>query len=399
MKFRHVALAASLTLGFATAAQAQVREPVKIGFITDMSGVYSSLDGPGGTAAIKMAIHDFGGSVLGRKIELVTFDHQNKADLAAAKAKEFFTQDGVDMLIGGTNSGAMLAIEPLAAEYKKPFIVIGAVASTIVGKQCNGYTSLYANNTTALSRVTAGAVIKHGGKSWYFLTADYAFGKALEADATRVVEANGGKVLGHVMAPLGASNFSSYMLQAQASGADVLALANAGGDAANSIKQATQFGVTKKMKLAGLLLFITDIHSVGLPAAQGLYLTAPWYWNLNAETRAWSKRFYAQMNAMPSYAQAGDYSAALSYLKAVQAAGTTDGTKVMAELHKMKVNDMFMHNGTMRPSGMMVHDMYLMQVKTPAESKEPWDYYNVVQTVPGNEAFGPAAAYGCPLDK
>ena len=265
MKPKQLISALALTLGAATLAHAG--DSVKIGYITDLSGVYSAVDGPGGEAAIKMAIHDFGGSVLGRKIELMDFDHQNKADLAAAKAKEYLSQDGVDMLLGGTNSGTALAMAPIAAQYKKPFIVVGAGASSIVGKQCTPYTVMYAYNTTALARGTASAVIKHGGKSWYFLTADYAFGKSLEDEGAKVVNADGGKVVGQVLAPLGASDFSSYMLQAQASKAQVLGLANAGGDADNAIKQANQFGVTKTMKLAGLLLFLTDIHSVGLPAA------------------------------------------------------------------------------------------------------------------------------------
>ena len=398
MKLKTLASALALALGTLASASA-AEPPVKIGFITDLSGVYSAVDGPGGVAAIKMAIADFGGSVLGRKVELVSFDHQNKADLAAGKAKEYLSQDGVDMLMGGTNSATALAMEPIAAQYKKPFFVVGAGASSIVGKQCTPYTVMYAYNTTALARGTASAVIKNGGKSWYFLTADYAFGKSLEDEAAKVVKADGGTVVGQVLAPLGASDFSSYLLQAQASKAQVLGLANAGGDADNAIKQANQFGVTKTMKLAGLLLFITDIHSVGLPAAQGLYLTTPWYWNQNAQSRAWAGRYCKQMPAMPTFLQAGDYSAAPTYLKAVKAAGTTDGTKVMAEMRKMKVNDMYMKDGFMRPSGLVIHDMYLEQVKTPAESKEPWDYYKLVQTIPGNDAFGPASAYGCPLDK
>lgn len=392
-------LSLAMGLMFAGAGAAQAAAPVKIGFITDLSGVYSAVDGPGGVAAIKMAIHDVGGSVLGRKIELVSFDHQNKADLAAGKAKEYFSQDGVDMLIGGTNSGTALAMEPIAAKYQKPFFVVGAGASSIVGKECTPYTVMYAYNTTALARGTASAIIKNGGKSWYFLTADYAFGKSLENEAAKVVKADGGKVLGQVYAPLGASDFSSYLLQAAASKAQILGLANAGGDADNAIKQANQFGVTKSMKLAGLLLFITDVHSVGLPAAQGLNLTTPWYWNESPQARAWAERYFKEMHSMPTFLQAGDYSAALTYLKAVKAAGTTDGAKVMDELRKTKVNDMYMKDGTLRSSGLMIHDMYLMQVKTPAESKEPWDYYKLVQTIPGNDAFGPAAAYGCPLDK
>lgn len=392
-------LALALGLAFGATGAAQAAAPVKIGFITDLSGVYSALDGPGGLAAIKMAIADFGGSVLGRKIEVMSFDHQNKADLAAGKAKEYFSQDGVDMLIAGTNSGTALAEAPVAAQFKKPLFVVGAGASTIVGKSCTPYTVQYAYNTTALARGAAGPLVKQGGNTWFFLTADYAFGKALEADAAKVVEAAGGKVLGQVLVPLGASDFSSYLLQAQASKAKVLGLANAGGDSDNAIKQANQFGVTKTMKLAGLLLSTQDVHAVGLKAAQGLSYATPWVWTRTPQARAFAERFYKEMHVMPSYLQAADYSAMLTYLKAVKAAGTTDGTKVMEEMHKIKVDDMFMQGGTMRPDGLMIHDMYLVDVKTPAESKQDWDYEKIVQTIPGNEAFGPASAYGCPLDK
>ncbi len=398
MKLSRTLVAASIALGFGMAS-AHAAAPVKIGFITDMSGVYSALDGPGGEAAIKMAIKDFGGTVLGRKIELMTFDHQNKPDLAAGKAKEYFTQDGVDMLVAGTNSATAIAMERVAGQYRKPMFDVGGGSSAIVGKMCNPYTVMYAYNTTALARGTAAAIVKKGGKKWYFLTADYVFGKSLESDAAKVVKANGGEVVGQVYAPLASSDFSSYLLQAQASKAQVLGLANAGGDSVNSIKQATQFGVTKTMKLAGLLLFLTDIHSIGLQSAQGLYLTTPWYWNQDPASRAWSKRFYAQMHAMPTFAQMGDYSAVTTYLKAVKAAGTTDSDKVMAELHKMKVNDDFMHGGYLAPNGLMIHDMYLAQVKSPAQSKEAWDYYNIVQKIPGADAFGPIADYGCPMVK
>ncbi len=391
---RKTLLAAAIALGLGSAAHAAA--PVKLAFITDMSGVYSAVDGPGGAAAIRMAIKDFGGKVLGRPVELMTFDHQNKADLAAGKAKEFFAQDGADMLIAGTNSGTALAMEPVAASYKKPFFVVGAGASTIVGKMCTPYTVMYAYNTTALARGTATTIVKQGGKSWYFLTADYAFGKSLEADAAKVVKEAGGTVAGQVLAPLASSDFSSYLLQAQASKAQVLGLANAGGDAVNSIKQATQFGVTKSMKLAGLLLFLTDIHSIGLQSAQGLYLTTPWYWKQDAASEAWARRFYAEMHVMPTFLQAADYSAAMTYLKAVKAAGTTEGPKVMAELHKMKVDDMFTQDGRLAANGLLIHDMYLAQVKTPAQSKQDWDYYNIVQKIPGAQAFGSIASYGCP---
>ncbi len=389
----------ALAIGTTLAASAHAAAPIKVGFITDMSGVYSALDGPGGVTAIKMAIHDFGGKVLGRRVELLTFDHQNKADLAASRAKEYFAEDGVDMLMAGTNSATALAELPIAAQYHKPLFVIGAGDSAIVGTRCNGYTVQYAYNTTALARGTASALLKQGGKTWYFLTADYAFGKSLESDAAKVVAADGGKVLGQSLVPLNASDFSSYLLQAQASKAQVLGLANAGGDAENAIKQARQFGVNRTMKLAGLLLTIDDVHAVGLQAAQGLSFTTPWVWTRTPQARAFAERFYKARGVMPSFLQAADYSAMLSYLKAVKAAGTTDGAAVMAAMHHMTVNDMFMQGGHMRADGLMVHDMYLVQVKTPAESKQAWDYERVVATIPGDEAFGPAAAYGCPLDK
>ncbi len=391
---------AALAIGTALAASAHAAAaPIKVGFITDMSGVYSALDGPGGVTAIKMAIHDFGGKVLGRRVELLTFDHQNKADLAAARAKEYFAEDGVDMLIAGTNSATALAELPIAAHYRKPLFVLGAGDSSIVGTRCTRYAIQYAYNTTALARGTASALFKQGGKTWYFLTADYAFGKSLQSDAAKVVAADGGKVLGQSLVPLNASDFSSYLLQAQASKAEVLGLANAGGDAENAIKQARQFGVNRSMKIAGLLLTIDDVHAVGLQAAQGLMFTTPWVWTRTPQARAFAERFYKARGVMPSFLQAADYSAMLSYLKAVKAAGTTDGTAVMAAMHHMTVNDMFMHGGHMRPDGLMVHNMYLVQVKTPAESKQPWDYERVVATIPGDEAFGPASTYDCPLDK
>ena len=395
-----IATATLCALGFSAAAHAQVSgDTIKIGFISDMSGVYSDVDGLGGAEAIKMAIADAGVVLAGKKVEFISADHQNKADIAASKAREWFDQQGVDMLIGGTNSGASLAMAKVAAEKKKIFIAIGAGSSRLTNEECTPYTVHYAYDTVALARGTGGTIVKQGGKNWYFMTADYAFGHSLEKDTAEVVKAAGGKVLGSVKHPLGASDFSSFLLQAQSAKPQILGLANAGGDAINSIKAANEFGLTKSMKLAGLLIFINDIHSLGLNLTQGMYLTDGWYWDLNAETRAWSKRYFAKMKKEPSMLQAADYSAAANYLKAVKAVGTDDTEKVMAYLKKTKINDMFTQNGEVRPDGRMVHDMYLMEVKKPSESKYPWDYYKVVATVPGAQAYVTKAESKCSLWK
>jgi branched-chain amino acid transport system substrate-binding protein len=398
------AIAAAATafcaIGLSGTASAQVSgDTIKIGFITDMSGLYTDIDGAGGAEAIKMAIADAGTVIAGKKVEFISADHQNKADIAASKAREWFDQQGVDMLIGGTNSGANLAMAKVAAEKKKIFISIGAGSSRLTNEECTPYTIHYAYDTVALARGTGGAIVKQGGKDWYFMTADYAFGQSLEADTAAVVKTGGGRVLGAVKHPLSASDFSSFLLQAQSSKAQILGLANAGGDAINSIKAANEFGITKKMKLAGLLIFINDIHSLGLNTTQGMYLTDGWYWDLNADTRAWSKRYFAKMKKEPSMLQAADYSAATNYLKAVKAVGTDDSDKVMAHLKKTPINDMFTKNGVIRPDGRMVHDMYLMEVKKPAESKYPWDYYKVVATIPGDQAYMKKAETKCSLWK
>ncbi|QKI79487.1 ABC transporter substrate-binding protein [Achromobacter xylosoxidans] len=384
----------------AGAAQAQVSDDViRIGFITDMSGVYSGPDGPGGAEAIKMAIEEMGGEINGKKIELLTADHQNKADIASAKAREWFDQRGLDMLIGGTNSSTALAMSKVAADKKKPIIVVGAGAPALTNEQCTPYTLNYAYDTVAQARGTGAAVVKAGGKSWYILTADYAFGHALQADTTKVVEAGGGKVVGSVKHPLSTSDFSSFLLQAQASKAEILALANAGADATNAIKAANEFGLTKTMRLAGMIMFINDIHAMGLETAKGMYLTDSWYWNASDETRAWAQKFYERRNAMPSSLQAADYSAAIQYLRAVKATGTDDADKVLAYLRENKLDDVYIKNGVVRPDGRVVHDMYLLQVKTPEESKAPWDYFKVVQTIDGNEAFTTKAETRCALWK
>ena len=387
-------------VGVSAPAQAQVSgDVIKVGIITDMSGLYSDIDGQGGVEAIKMAIADAGGSINGKKIEVLYADHQNKADVAAAKAREWFDTQGVDMLIGGTNSGTALAMAKVAAEKKKVFIAIGAATAALTNEQCNPYTVHWAYDTVALAKGTGNAVVKAGGKSWYFLTADYAFGAQLQNDTSNVVKAAGGNIVGAVKHPLSASDFSSFLLQAQSSKAQILGLANAGGDTINSIKAANEFGITKTMKLAGLLVFINDIHSLGLKTTQGLYLTDSWYWNRDAETRAWSRKFFEKMERMPSSIQAGDYSATAHFLKAVKATGSDDADKVLAEMKKTKINDIFAKDGFIRGDGRMVHDMYLMQVKAPDKSVEPWDYYNVVQTFKGEEAWTTKAESKCALWK
>ncbi|MFY3531472.1 ABC transporter substrate-binding protein [Achromobacter denitrificans] len=379
-------------------AHAQFSDDViRIGFITDLSGVYSGPDGPGGAEAIKMAIEEMGGAIDGKKIELLVADHQNKADIASAKAREWFDQRGLDMLIGGTNSSTALAMSKVASDKKKPIIVVGAGAPALTNEQCTPYTLNYAYDTVAQARGTGGAVVKTGGKTWYFLTADYAFGTALQADTTNVVQAAGGKVLGSVKHPLSSSDFSSFLLQAQSSKAEILALANAGADATNAIKAANEFGITQTMKLAGMIMFINDIHAMGLGPTQGMYLTDSWYWNGSDAARAWGREFYKRRQAMPSSLQAADYSAALQYLRAVKATGTDDPDRVLAHLRANKLNDMYIKDGVVRPDGRVVHDMYLLQVKTPEQSKEPWDYFNVVQTIDGNEAFTKKAESRCAL--
>jgi branched-chain amino acid transport system substrate-binding protein len=382
-------LSLALAGAFAASTAAAAPNEVVIGDIDDMSGVYADVIGQGGVEAIKMAIADFGGSVLGKKITVLTADHQNKPDLGASKFREWADQNGVNMIVGGSNTGVSIAMSKVAGQKKVPFIAIGAAGASLTNEDCTPYTVHYAYDTTSLANGTATAIVQQGGKSWYFLTADYAFGTQLRTAATEVVEKHGGKSLGEVRVPLGTTDFSSFLLQAQGSKAQVLGLANAGADFTNSLKAAQEFGITKQMKPAALLAFISDIHSLGLKTAQGLYLTTGWYWDLNDATRAWSKRYFAIMKKEATMNQAAYYSATLHYLNSVKAAGTTDPDKVMAEMKKEKINDMFVKGGYIRADGVMIHPMYVMQVKTPAESKYPWDYYKTVKVMPGEEAFGP----------
>jgi branched-chain amino acid transport system substrate-binding protein len=395
MKVTTAAMVAAAVLTSPCAAWAAGDEVV-IGDIDDMSGVYADVMGAGGVEAIKMAIADFGGTVLNKKIVTLVADHQNKPDIGASKFREWADQNGLNLLLGGSNTGVNIAMAKVAAAKKVPLFVIGAGGASLTNEDCTAYSVHYVYDTTALANGTATAIVNAGGKSWFYLTADYAFGTQLQTAASKVVESHGGKNLGAVRVPLGASDFSSFLLQAQASGAQVLGLANAGTDFSNSLKAANEFGITAKMKPAALLAFLSDVHSIGLQAAQGLYLTTAWYWDLNPETRAFAKRYFAKMNREPTMDQAGAYSATMTYLKAVKAVGSTDPEKVMAELKRTKINDMFAKGGYIRADGAMIHDMYVMQVKTPQESKYPWDYYKLVKTMSGEEAFGPITGL-CPL--
>jgi branched-chain amino acid transport system substrate-binding protein len=387
-------------LGLYASAQAgAAADQVVIGDIDDMSSVYADVIGQGGVEAINMAISDFGGTVLGKKIVLLSVDHQNKPDIGASKFREWADQNGLTVVLGGSNTGVSIAMSKVAAAKKVNFFAIGAGGASLTGVDCTPYTIHYAYDTTALGNGTASAIVKQGGKTWFFVTADYAFGTQLQDSATRVVLANGGKVLGAVRAPLGTTDYSSFLLQAQASGAQVLGLANAGTDFSNSLKAANEFGITKTMKPAALLAFLTDINALTLQTAQGLYLTTGWYWDLNDETRAFAKRFYAKVKRQPTMNQAAYYSATMQYLNAVKAVGTTDADKVMAQLKKTKINDVFAKGGYIRDDGLMVHTMYVMQVKTPAESKYPWDYYKIVKVMTGEEADGAQPDPTCPMIK
>ena len=395
-------LVAAMSLGFIAAASApalaQNTGPVKIGFITDMSSLYADIDGPAGGEMVKWAAQDFGGKVLGRPIEVLTADHQNKADVASSKAREWVDKDGLSMLIGGTSSGTAIAMSKVMAEKKRPFIAIGAGSARLSNEDCTPYSVHYAYDTVALAKVAGTALVKAGNKNWFFLTADYAFGYSLEGDTASVVKANGGTVAGTVRHPLNASDFSSFLLQAQSSKAQILGLANAGGDFTNAMKAAKEFGITKTMKVAGLLVFINDVHSLGLANTEGLQLADSWYWNQDDASRAFAKRFFAKYKRMPSSLQAADYSATTTYLKAVQTAGTTDSDKVMSTLKSMKIDD-FYNKGQIRADGRMIHDMYLFEVKGSKESITPWDYYKTIAKVPGDQAFTTIAESKCPLVK
>jgi branched-chain amino acid transport system substrate-binding protein len=384
----------------AASALAQTKPPLKLGAILDMSGLYADITGPGSETAAKMAAEDFGGEVLGRKIEIVAADHLNKADLAASIARDMLDNQGVEALIDVAASATALAAGEIAKARNKIVIYNGPASIRLSNEACGPYTVHYAYDTFSQANVTGLATVKSGFDTWFFLTADYAFGQDLEKDTTNVVLKSGGKVLGSVKHPLNTSDFSSFLLQAQASKAKVIGLANAGGDTINAIKQAAEFGLTKSgQKLSPLLAFITDIDSVGLETAQGLLLAEAFYWDLNDDTRAFSKRFMERTKRMPSAAQAGIYSSVGHYLKAVKAAGTIDSATVIKVMKETPVNDMFAKNGRIREDGRMVHDMYLFEVKKPSESKGRWDDYKLLATIPGSEAFQSLELSRCPLVK
>lgn len=392
-----VAVAAALASG---SVWAQVSDGVvRIGVLNDQSGVYADVGGPGSVIAARMAVEEFGGRVLGAPVDVVSANHQNKADVGATIAREWFDTNKVDAITDLASSAVGLAAMSVAKSKNRIILNTASASTRIINEDCNDRTVLWTYDTYALSNGTARAMIQQGGDTWYFLTADYAFGHSLEKDTSALVQKSGGRVLGTARHPLNAQDFSSFVLQAQASKAKVVGLANAGGDSVNAIKAAREFGLTKNQKLASLLVFINDIHALGLESAQGLMLTEAFYWDLNEQTREWSRRFYERHKAMPSQIHAATYSAVRHYLKAVQAAGTDEAGAVMAKMRELPVNDMFASNGKLRVDGRMVHDMYLFQVKSPAESKRPWDYYTLKATIPGEQAFQPLSESKCPLVK
>ncbi len=393
---------AALGLVAAPPAQAQISDAViKIGVLTDMSSLYADLSGQGSVIAARMAVEDFGAAKKGMKVEIISADHQNKADVGSGIARQWLDSDKVDVIVDTPNSAVALAVNQIVKEKGKAFLVSGAASSDLTGKACSPNTVHWTYDTWALANGTGSAIVKTGGDSWFFLTADYAFGHALERDTEAVVVKNGGKVLGKVRHPLNNADFSSFLLQAQASKAKIIGLANAGGDTINSIKQAAEFGIVKGgQNLAGLLVFITDIHSLGLQTAQGLIFTESFYWDLNPGTRAWSKRFAAANGGKyPSMVQAGVYSSVLHYLKAVEALKSDDGTKVIAKMKDMPTDDPLFGKGSIRIDGRKIHPAYLVEVKKPSESKYPWDYYKVRATIPADQAFRPLADGGCSLVK
>ncbi|MGF6429215.1 MULTISPECIES: ABC transporter substrate-binding protein [Bradyrhizobium] len=396
MKSGFLAAVAACSLMLAAPAMAQ---GVKIGILNDQSGVYADYGGKYSLEAARMAVEDFGGEVLGQKIEIVTADHQNKPDLATAIARRWYEVENVDMITELTTSSVALAVQELSKEKKKIDIVVGAATSRITGDACTPYSFHWAYDTRALAVGTGGALTEAGGDTWFFLTADYAFGYALEKDTSDIVVSKKGKVVGSVRVPLNSSDFSSFLLQAQSSKAKIIGLANAGLDTTNSIKQAAEFGIVRGgQKLAGLLMTLSEVNGLGLEAAQGLVLTEGFYWDHDDASRAFSERFFKRTSRMPSMIHAGTYSATLSYLKAVKAAGTKDSDAVAAKLKELPVDDAFA-KGKVLANGRMVHDLYLFEVKKPSESKKPWDYYKQIAVVPGDKAFFTAKESGCPLTK
>ncbi|AIC30347.1 MULTISPECIES: ABC transporter substrate-binding protein [Rhizobium] len=384
----------------AVLAQSATDGKVKIGILNDQSGVYADFGGKSSVEAAKMAVEDFGGKVLGVPVEIVDADHQNKPDIASNIARQWYDTEQVDAIMELTTSSVALAVQAIGKEKKKIDIVTGAATTDLTGKACSPYGFHWAYDTHALAVGTGGALVKQGGDSWFFLTADYAFGYSLEQQTSDYVKASGGTVVGAVRHPLSSQDFSSFLLQAQSSGAKVIGLANAGLDTSNAIKQAAEFGITQGgQHLAALLFTLAEVHGLGLEAAQGLTLTEGFYWNRDDESRAFAKKFFARTGKMPNMVHTGTYSAVTQYLKAVQKAGTDETEAVAKLLHEMPVDDVFGRGGTVGANGRMIHDMYLLQVKKPSESKEPWDYFNVLATIPGKEAYIDPAKSGCDLVK
>ncbi|MEP9365835.1 ABC transporter substrate-binding protein [Xanthobacter sp. VNH20] len=399
--FTAACAAVALAAGFATGTKAQFSDhKIAIGVIVDMTGVYSRHGGPGLIGAVQMAVDDFGGQVNGMPIQVVSADYQNKVDITSAVARRWFDSEGADMVIESTDSASALALFRLGAEKKRVIIGAGSATTALTNDGCMSYGIHYVYDTYALATGTGSAIVAEGGKDWFFVTADYAFGHALEADTSRVVLAGGGKVLGRVRAPLSTTDFSSYLLQAQASKAQIIGLANAGGDFVNAVKQASEFGITQSgQSLAAMLVFITDVKALGLQVAQGMKFTTGFYWDRDEESRAFARKYYERMKAMPSMVQAGGYSATMHYLNAVKAVGSDDAEKVASWMKANPINDFFARNGHIRADGRMVHDMYLAEVKTPAASKGEWDLMKILRTIPGDQAYKPLDQSTCPLVK
>jgi branched-chain amino acid transport system substrate-binding protein len=394
-------LAGAILATSISAASAQISDDVvRIGVLTDLSSWGRDTSGPGSVEAAKMAVEEFGPTVLGKPIQIISADHQMKTDIGVQTVRNWFDNGKVDAVADIPNSGIAIAVHNMVKDRNKIALLSGPGASSLTDELCSPNTVHFSYDTYALAKVTASAVINEGGKSWYFITADYAFGQQLEKDATRFIKELGGTVVGGVRHPTNTADFSSFALQAQNSKANVVAFANAGQDTDNSIKQSGEFGLVQGgQKLVGLLMFDTDVHAIGLAAAQGTYMTTASYWNMNDKTRAWSKKFFARTNVMPTMIQTGVYGSVLHYLKAIQAAGTDDPAMVMAKMREMPIEDSFVHGGKLREDGRVIRDMYLARVKTPSESKEPWDYLDIIKTVKGEDAFRPASESQCPLLK
>ena len=394
-----IAIGAAALLAVSAAATAQISgDVVKIGVLTDQSGNFSSLSGTGSVLAAEMAVADYGGMVAGKPIQVINADHQNKTDVGLQIARRWFDVDGVDAIVDVPNSAIVLGVQDIAKERNRVLLVSGGGTADLTGKACSPVGIHWTWDTYSFAVGSARALLEQGNDTWFFLTADFAFGAAMQRDATKVIEAGGGKVLGAVKHPLQSADFSSFLLQAQSSGAKIVALANGGSDTINSIKQAAEFGLTERgQKLAALAIYITDVHAIGLKGAQGLVLTTAFYWDRDDETRAWSRRFFARHGAMPTQAQAGVYSAVMHYLKAIAATGTDEARAVVMRMKAIPVDDFFARGGTIRADGRMVHDMYLAQVKKPDESHYAWDYYKILHTIPGDQAFRPLGESECPL--